>query len=202
VNSIYRSNNEALIRLAEKTLLNNKIEFDEYIKNLVKSSGSKADIEISSVLSNFDWIFLNSIYLALYTNFENLVYQLARIFEDRNSVLIGIEDIRGQGYVDQYRKYLHLVGKIDSAKKDEMWDELEIYRLIRNKLAHEGGNFNKSLKSILEDKKEFNYLIDNKVLLAGKFGQIRLRELFFLEKFCNLTNKILDRLLKDIGVLE
>ncbi|QSE97240.1 hypothetical protein [Fulvivirga lutea] len=202
MNSIYRSNNDALIRLAKKTIENNKTEFDAYIKNLIASKGAQADNELFSELSNIDWIFLNSIFLALYSNFENLIYKLARIVENQNSGQIGIEDIRGQGYIDQYRKYMHLVGKIESAKKDEMWDELDIYRLVRNKLTHEGGYFNKSLKSKLEDKKGFKYLIDNKVLLAGTFGHIRLRETFFLEKFCGLTNKLLDRLLKDIGVSE
>lgn len=202
VNSIYRSNNDALIRLAKKTLENNKSEFDKHIKILIDSKGAQADNELFTELSNIDWIFLNSIFLALYTNFENLVYQLARIVEDQNSGQIGLEDIRGKGYVDQYRKYMHLVGNIDSAKKDEMWGELEIYRLVRNKLAHEGGYLNKSLKSKLEDRKEFKYLIDNKVLLAGTFGHIRLRELFFLEKFSDLTNKLLDRLLNDIVAKE
>lgn len=202
VNSIYRSKNSALIRLAKRTLKSNKMEYDDYIKNLISSLDSQADNKLFSELSNIDWIFLNSIFLALYSNFEDLIYKLARIVEDQNSKQIGIDDIKGQGYVDQYRKYMHLVGKIGSAKKDEIWDELDIYQLVRNKLSHEGGYLNKSLKSKLEDRKEFKYLIENKVLLAGTFGQIRLREIYFLEKFCDLSNKLLDLLLKDIEVCE
>ncbi len=118
VNFLYRSNNDALIRLVKKTLENNRIEFDEYIRSLIESKGTQADDKLFSELSNIDWIFLNSIYLALYTNFENVVYQLARTVENQNSGQIGIDDIKGQGYVDQYRKYMHLVGKIDSAKRD------------------------------------------------------------------------------------
>lgn len=199
VNSIYRSNNAALIRLAKKTIESNKIEFEIYIGNLSDSKDSQPESELFSELSNIDWIFLNSIFLTLYSNFENSLYNLARIFEDQSSGQIRIDDIRGQGYVDQYRKYIHLVGEIDSAKKDELWGELEIFQLVRNKLAHEGGYFNKSLKSKLEDKKGFRYLIDSKVLLAGAFGHIRLRETFFLEKFSDLTNKLLDSLLLDIS---
>jgi hypothetical protein len=198
VNSIYRRNNDTLIRLAKRNLESNKLEFESYIRNLIDTKGREADDNLFAELSNIDWIFLNSIFLALFTNFENLIFKLAKIVENQNSGIIEIEDIKGQGYVDQYRKFMHLVGKIDSAKKDDMWDELDIYKLVRNKLAHEGGHFIRSEKSKLEDKREFKYLIDNKVLLAGTFGHIRIRETYFLEKFCKLTNQLLDRLLNEI----
>jgi hypothetical protein len=201
VKSFYKSDNDALIRLAEKTLVNNKNEFDAYIKKSINSIDTHLDSILISELSNIDWIFLNSIYLTLYTNFENLVYEIARIVEERKESAIGIEDIKGYGYVDQYRKYMHLVGGIKSAQKDCNWDELDIYRLVRNKLTHEDGFLNKNLKCNIQEKKEFQYLIKNKVLLAGTFGHIRIREIFFLNKFCTLTNKLLDSLVSDIESL-
>jgi hypothetical protein len=117
VNSIYRRNNDTLIRLAKRNLESNKLEFESYIRNLIDTKGREADDNLFAELSNIDWIFLNSIFLALFTNFENLIFKLAKIVENQNSGIIEIEDIKGQGYVDQYRKFMHLVGKIDSAKK-------------------------------------------------------------------------------------
>lgn len=198
VNSIYRSNNDALLRVAKKNLKKNKIEFDTYLENLVDSKGTKADDKLFNELSNIDWIFLNSIFLALYSNFENMIYKLATIVEDQSSDSRKIDHFKGNGYIDKYRKYMEVVGKLESAKKNDVWDEVFIYRLIRNKLAHEGGYFNRKLIPKLEEKKEFMFLINNKVLLAGKFRHIRLREAFFLEKFCDLTNQLLDRLVSDI----
>jgi hypothetical protein len=131
-----------------------------------------------------------------------MIYKLARIVEERHPDKIEIDDIKGNGYVDQYRKYMYLVGKIASAEKDQLWDELDIYKLVRNKLAHEGGYLNRNTKTKLEDRKEFRYLIDNKVLLAGTLGHIRIRETHFLEKFCSLTNQVLDKLFDEIEQLK
>ena len=51
VNSIYRRNNDALIRLAKRTLENNKNEFDLYLKNLIASKNVKADNKLFAELS-------------------------------------------------------------------------------------------------------------------------------------------------------
>lgn len=125
-----------------------------------------------------------------------MISQLANIVEHNNS--IKIEDIKGNGYIDQYRKYLYLVANIKSAKKNDTWDELDIYKLVRNKLTHADGYLSKNIESKIEDRKEFKYLIENKVVLAGSFGIIRIKEMHFLEKFSELTNKLLDELVVDI----
>lgn len=198
VDSIYRRNNDAMLRLAKRNLENNKLDLDNYIKKIFITKGKEIDKDLFSELSNIDWIFLNSIFLALFSNFENLIYKLTRIVEHKHPTKIEIEDIKGHGYVDRYRKYMHLVADIKSAESDELWSELNIYKLVRNKIAHEGGYLNRNPKTKFENRKEFRYLIDNKVLLAGTFGHIRIRETHFLEKFCDLTNQILNKLFTEI----
>lgn len=201
VDVIYRGNNDILIRLAKRNLEHNKQEFDRYIQTIVDDGGNSLSSEKLSEHSNIDWIFLNSILIALFANYENLIFKLAKIVEGKISGDISIEDIKGHGYVEQYRKFMHLIGNIQSAEKSPIWEELEFYRLVRNKLAHEGGYLQKSSKGLLEDRKDFKYLIDNKVLLAGLRGHIRIREIYFLERFSQLTNDLLDKLRLDIESL-
>jgi hypothetical protein len=147
---------------------------------------------------NIDWIFLNSIFISLFTNFENLIYKLAVIVENRISGDIKIDDINGHGHIDQYRKFMHLIGKVQKAERSKIWDEIDIYKLVRNKLAHGGGYLNPNPKSKLEDRNEYNFLIENKVLLAGPRGHIRIREIHFLEKFTRITSKLCEQLKQDI----
>lgn len=196
VNELYKSGNSILLKSAKRNLEWNNVEFENYINNLVKTRGQESNIDYFNELCNINWILLNSIFLSLFSNFENLISQLASIVEQNHS--IKIVDIKGNGYIDQYRKYLYLIANIKSAKKNDTWDELDIYKLVRNKLTHEDGNLIKNIESKIEDREEFKFLIENKVVLAGSFGIIRIKEMHFLEKFSELTNKLLDELVVDI----
>lgn len=201
VTSIYESNNATLIKISKQNLESNKEAFDEFIKDSIKKSWSGVkdiDSEDLAELMNIDWVFLNSIYLSLFTNFENLISKLASIVEDRIQCEIKIKDIKGNGHIDQYRKYMELIGKINSAKRNQYWEQIDIFKLVRNKITHEGGHLIKKPKSKLENHPAFNFLIDNKVLLAGSLGHIRIRETFFLEKFASLTSKLCDELKQEI----
>jgi hypothetical protein len=153
VKSLYKSNNDALIRVAEEALNNKKNELETYIKGLTNSNDSELDKDLFSELCNIDWILLNSIFLALFSNFENSVYQIAKFVEDRNRKEIGIQDIKGHGYLDQYRKYLHLIGGIISAEKNNIWNEIDTFKLVRNKLVHEGGYLIKNSNQKLENNR-------------------------------------------------
>ena len=205
VNSIYKSNNEILIKLSKKNVEWNKAKFDEFIQasvNNPKSGRNNTSENDLSELMNIDWIFLNSIFISLFSNFENHISKLAKIVEDRIKSDIKINDIKGNGHIDQYRKYMHLFGEIKSAKRNKTWAEIDIFKLVRNKLAHEGGYLNTNPNSKLEDQYGFQFLIENKVLLAGTLGHIRIRETFFLEKFVKITAKLSDQLKPEIEGIE
>lgn len=201
VTSIYESNSATLIKISKQNIESNKKAFNEFIRDSIKKSWSEVqDVDNGKYaeLMNIDWIFLNSIYLSLFTNFESLISKLASIVEDRIESEIKIEDIKGNGYIDQYRKYMELIGGVNSAKINQDWKEIDIFKLVRNKITHEGGHLIKKPKSKLENHLAFKFLIDNKVLLAGRLGHIRIRETFFLEKFTSLTSKLCSQLKQEI----
>ncbi|GEO02782.1 hypothetical protein AAE02nite_04460 [Adhaeribacter aerolatus] len=205
MNLIYKGNNEILLNLAKKNLARNKIELAEYTQKFIdeNANGTAKSFEEYvpefSELENIDWIFLNSIFIALYANFENHILMLSKFVESKNLSPITLNDLKGIGYLDQYRKYLHLIGQIKSAEKNAYWEEIDIYKLVRNKLAHEGGFFVRNPKLKLESQNGYKYLMDNKVLLAGSYGHIRIREIHFLEKFVNLSNQVSDQLVEEIN---
>jgi len=202
-NYIFKSNNNVLIKISKKNLNLNKISFDKYIDSLIKNdyelNNSKYDDELSE-LSNIDWLFLNSIYVAIYSNFENHISNIAKFIENYSNTKIKINDIKGEGHIDKFRKYINLIGNIQSAEKNEMWKEIDIYRLVRNKLVHNGGYLISNRKSKLENHQYYDFLIENKVILAGSKGNIRIREIFFLEKFSNSISKLSDLILQDIKI--
>lgn len=190
---LYKRNNDALLKLTNKSIENNNKEFKEY---LINQKSVDYDMELLAEFSNIEWIFLNSIFLSLYTNFENTVYKLAKVVENKNLGEIKIDDIKGRGYIDQYRKFMFLIGKINSTKDSDLWNEIDVHKLVRNKLVHESGFLSQNTR--IEEKKEFDYLIKNNVILAGKFGHIRIRDISFLKKFCELSSQLIDNLINDI----
>lgn len=155
-----------------------------------------------SELMHIDWIFLNSIYISLFTNFENQVAKLASIVEGRIGSDERIKNIKANGYIEQYRKFMYSVGGIKNAQKNRGWREIDVFRLVRNKLVHNKGLLNSNPSEKLEDRTEYQFLVDNKVNLAGSLGHIRIRETYFLEKFVTVSSKLCDELKLEVERLE
>lgn len=203
-NSIYKSNNNALIEVSNRNLEHFKQEFENYIQALLEDRRQKfeeaASLNLSDIM-NIEWILLNSIYISLFANFENHISELASIVEDRSTSQVRVQDIKGQGYIDQYRQYIHLIGKIKCAERNPTWGEIDIFRITRNKLVHNHGYFNPNPKNDLTKQPGYEFLIKNKVLLAGPLGHIRIREIYFLEKFVLLVNNLSDQIKQEINNL-
>lgn len=200
VTTIYERNNSTLLKISKQNILSNKQTFDIFLKKIIEKNPKTPYNDLSKLpeLMNIDWIFLNSIYLSLFTNFENLISKLASIVEDKTQSEKKIQNIKGHGYIDRYRKYMELVGNLNSAKKNKNWNEIDSFKLVRNKITHNGGYLITNPQSTLANHPKFNFLIENKVLLAGSLGHIRIRETFFLEKLASLTSKLSRELREDI----
>jgi len=99
--------------------------------------------------SEFPNILNQSIYLTIYSTFENEFFNLSEWCQNAENLKIGPKDINGQGYIGQCRKYITNVLNINLDDLNEKWAEIKKYQLIRNSIAHNNGIIKSPKNSIL-----------------------------------------------------
>lgn len=205
-NLIFKANLKSLIIISKENIDSIPSKNEEFIKEIIEAENSITPLpndyfnQKLSHIDNLAWILLNSIYITAYSYFERHLYSLANIVEDRTSNKIKIKDFGDNG-IRQYRKYLHLIGKLKSAEQNINWQKIELFQKVRNKLTHNGGIIinDPSKTQNLEKDAIFKFLSQYNVIMAGSFGEIRIQKTFFIEAFSELTSKLSDELSKEIN---
>lgn len=173
--SIYKSNINSLI-----TIYNDSKEISlKRAQEVQRKSFSEPltdDLfkQLAFYLSHFDWLLLQSLFISGFTYYENYMKGIAEKIQEIKGDKIKLNDIKGDGYLDTYRKYIFLIGDIQKANSGRMeWQTILEYKTIRNAIIHEDGAIIKKLNKI----KAVNIY----------FGQgekhIRIRNIQFLEDF-------------------
>ncbi|MDC7996370.1 hypothetical protein [Altibacter sp. HG106] len=97
--------------------------------------------------SEFPNILNQSVYLTIYSTFENEFFKMCEWCRKIENLRIGAKDIKEQNYIGQCRKYIIKVLNVNLDSLNEKWAEIRKYQLIRNSIAHNNG----ILKSPKED---------------------------------------------------
>lgn len=171
---------------------------DLLLKMMLKKPGENL-ISKSSEAHNIDWIFLNSIYVSMIMSFENTLFKVASYVEKKLQSRIKIQDINGSGYIDQYRKFLELVGDIESASINSSWKEIFFYRDVRNKLIHETGKLTTNPEKDIRNFPLTSFLLNHEVLVLSPIGMIRIVNKKIFEAFIALTKELFQKLEKEIN---
>jgi len=197
-NKIYKANINSLIKSSFDSLNEIKRQNEEFINDLLDNESGENWLETSSHLENIDWILLNSIYISSFAFFEHHLYSLASIVEDKTSTQIAINDLSGKGII-KYTKYLFLVGNLKNANHSSKdWQAIIQFQKVRNIIVHNGGMMISDKTKKLENHECFGFLNKHKVVMAGTFGLIRIKDLKFIEGFKDVTCKISDDLTSEI----
>jgi len=201
--SIFQANLNSFLKISQEnvTLINNQNQ--DYLSRLIGQNpitGNQNSNNFSEFthLSNIDWILLNSIYTGIQSHFERHMFALASIVEDRSKSEIKLNDLAGKGII-KYLNYLRLVGHIQSIKPSkEPWQEVLLHQKVRNIIVHNGGLMLNDISLKLENHECFNFLEKNKVIMAGRLGHIRIRELEIIELIVKTLTDVSDRLTNEI----
>lgn len=102
------------------------------------------------ISSEFPNILNQSIYLTVYSTFENDFFTLCEACQEIEDLKIGPRDIKGQNYLEKCRKYCTKFLNIDLNSLNEKWVEIRKYQLIRNSIAHNNGTIKSPDKDLLE----------------------------------------------------
>lgn len=134
--------------------------------------------------SEFPNILNQSIYLTIYSTFENEFFKLCEWCQNAENLKIGPKDINGQGYIGQCRKYVTNVLDVNLDDLNELWAEIKKYQLIRNSIAHNNGIIkspNNDVLTFIENS--------NGILFDIKKSQVKIESIDFLK---TLIDKLTD----------
>jgi hypothetical protein len=123
---------------------------------------------------HFDWLLIQALFISGFSYFESFMRCIAQIVEKHNGGRIKIADIKGDGNLDTYRKFLCLIGQIQNANGNKKeWQIIKEFKTIRNAIVHDNGLITKNLSKINQHNLYFG---------PGK-RHIRISNIKFLEDF-------------------
>lgn len=134
--------------------------------------------------SEFPNILNQSIYLTIYSTFENEFFELCEWCQNTENLKISPKDINGQGYIGQCRKYITNVLEVNLDDLNEVWAEIKKYQLIRNSIAHNNGILKSPKNDILTFIENSNGISFDK-----KKSQVKMESIDFLK---TLIDKLTD----------
>jgi len=158
----------------------------DYLEHIVYTEGYEFDVE-------FRLTYRNSIIIQLYSIMENILrnYCLKHYIENKKEY--SINDIKGNNDIDKIKKYLKNSSKIDITKNQKLWDFINNFRKLRNKLVHNEGIIHSKendFKSLLEFSNE-KFIITKKVeQQEGAYTIILFDEGFIYETINNVFDFI------------
>ena len=172
---------------SEKTRLKNRNELLEKLEKEANWSDKEFD-KFSHYEYHFEWLLIHSLFISAFSYFETFMLSIAKQIEKKNKSKIKLNDLKGKGDLDCYRKYINKIGEIESANNtSKNWNEISEFKTIRNSIIHKYG------------------IVDKKVNLIKKFDlyfgtneqMIRIKNIKFLERFCELSTEYMNEIISE-----
>ncbi|WPU99189.1 hypothetical protein SNE26_24560 [Mucilaginibacter sp. cycad4] len=193
-------NLKSYLLLADDNLQRFKDQNDDFTERVIKNETSSDWLDEGSHLNNIEWLFVNSIFVTMYASFEHFLMKVASTLESQPNIHIKLNHISGRGILEQYTNYLSLVGRLVSASREHApWGRLAHYQNIRNLLAHNGGVMQDNEEKALDKHKDFKFLQQEQVSMAGSVGLIRIRNKKILESFLKDTSLLTNNIIKEFN---
>ena len=178
--SIYKDSTESGTRKRSELL--EKLEKD----NLADDEFKK----VTHYFLHFDWLLIHSFFISAFSYFENFMLLTATQVEERVESKVKLNDIRGKGDLDCYRKFINIIGDIEMASPNsKIWQEISEFKSIRNCIIHEYGRV----------KKEVSLIKKYKLYYGPGKKMIRINDIKFLEDFCHTSVDYMTELIDEIN---
>ena len=191
--NIFSSNITSLLSIYEDADKARLTKRGELLKKLF-DEGTWTDEEFNSFShyeSHSEWILMHSLFISAFSYFEIYMQVVAKKIELNSTSKIKLKDIRGNGDLDCYRKYINYIGQIEFASNEEKtWKKIIEFKTIRNSIVHKNGVIDKKVN-----------LIKNYDLYYGPNEKmIRIKNLDFLKDFCKYTIDYMTKLTAEIEI--
>lgn len=195
---IYRKNVESLISIHEDTRVIREAkvaQLDREVEEWSTDNTGKPVDEIESMRDqwleeyfhykhHFDYLLLHSLYISIFSLFENHLHRMVDILCKSTNPSIKPQDMKGNGEVDTLRKYIYLVFGLKSASSDLVaWGDILEYKAIRNALVHSGCCLNRELKPNKNKVKGYKKVLEHDVWYSSDAIYLRIRNEELLKGF-------------------
>jgi len=199
INFNYEGLNDYLktsLKLSDKTSANIAKKIKKWDKENLNHKYSGHDIYEVEFLSliNFSQLALNSAMILAHSELEgNLKYICNSIGQHQNKK-IRLNDIRGQGHIDQCKNYLEKVFDLDFSNQKKEWEEISAYNRLRNIIVHQNGYITLSVNLKLQQNQDFKTLSKIKQLIITDSGQVKINDKNTVNQFIKNSWILLDKI--------
>lgn len=153
------------------------------------------DMYYTEILNSCEFpnILNQSIYLTIYSIFENEFFELCEYCKNEENLKISPKDIKGQNYIDQCRKYITKVLNVNLDNLNGNWIQIIKYQVIRNSIAHNNGVIKSATPDILVFiERSEGISIDNTK------SKIKIESIDFLKKLIDNLTDFLSKIIHEI----
>ncbi len=189
--SIYSSNLASIISIYNDAEPIREQKAKELLEGLKFQTWTDSEFEeFTHYESHFKWLLMHSLFIAGFSYFENYMRTVADTIELTNGNKIKLKDIRGNGDIDKYRKYVNLIGNVSAAREDtKEWQTILEFKEIRNAIVHKSGVIDRKLPKAIE----------HNIYFGPREHMIRIKNIKFLEDFVNTAIRYMEMLTNEIG---
>lgn len=189
--SVYSTNLKSLKSIYLDSISVQKTKINEFLEILNHSTWSNEEFEEYSHYENhFEWLLIQALFVSGFSYFENFMKSIARQIEREKNHKIKLKDLKGDGLLDVYRKYVYLIGEYDFASSDQIeWKKINEFKKIRNVIIHDYGTINESKLEIINKHNLF---------FGPNKKMIRIRDVNFLDDFINTSVNYMEKISLEI----
>jgi len=143
--------------------------------------------------SEFPNILNKSIYLTIYSMFENEFNKLCEWCQHAEDLNLGPRDLKGRNYIGQCRSYIIKVLNVNLDNLNEQWAKIGKYQKIRNIIAHNNG-------IVKQANTEIRTFVNNTqgVSIEQKTSEIQISSVKFLKELIDHLVNFLNETIEEI----
>jgi len=138
--------------------------------------------------------------ISTYSLFESMGAILCKFAKEYRKASLGWEDIYAHGDIDAHKKYLTKVIGLDLAHLESIWDEINVYRKVRNLIVHNHSNIIEKPQKPLNKQPLFQMMThkDSYLFVDHRTGNFAISNNEYVFHLSSIASRYLLDVLKEI----
>lgn len=163
-------------------------EWEEFERAEYYEDSSDQYWELSKVYPNIQ---RKSELISIYTILESTINRICLVYQSSIDNPVKLKDLDAHGIIDQGKRYLEKVVRLDFPSQHPSWKEIDKIQQIRNSFVHAAGHVkagNKDLIKYIKQSKFLELKNDNHIEINNGFSEhcLDVFENFFEELFARM----------------
>lgn len=149
-------------------------------------------------LIKFDGLVLTSAIILTHSELEGNLRHICDSIGRLQNKKIRLDDIRGQGHIDQCKNYLEKVFDIDFSQQKNEWEEIFAFNRLRNIIAHQNGVLTIKQDQKVQQTPDFKTLSKINNIVISDFGQVKISSEKTVKQFIKASRTILSNVCEEL----